>query len=173
MSDILLIVLAVAALLVVGLVILRARSGTKPAAAPKIERERELGTVAETAAAPVPAPDRAPDAAPPVEPEIAPPPPVAPEAAPTTAGAEAPTGSDDLTRIKGLGPTAADRLGTLGIVRYEQIAGWSEADIAGVAADLGKPDYAQRIARDRWVEQARLLARGETAEFEEQFGKLG
>ena len=79
---------------------------------------------------------------------------------------------DTLTQIKGLGPKAEAGLKRMGIVRFEQIAGWTEGDIATVGANLGG-SFAQRIERDRWVEQAGLLARGETAAFEAEFGKLG
>lgn len=78
---------------------------------------------------------------------------------------------DELTKIKGLGPKASAGLQAMGINRFEQIAGWTEADIQHVGAELG--NMQSRIARDRWVEQAGLLARGEIAEFETRFGKLG
>ena len=79
---------------------------------------------------------------------------------------------DTLVQIKGLGPKAAKGLKEMGIVRFEQIAGWTEGDIETVGEKLGGT-FAQRIERDRWVEQAGLLARGETEEFEKEFGKLG
>lgn len=77
---------------------------------------------------------------------------------------------DDLRCIKGLGPKAAATLADMGVVRYEQIAAWSAADIDRIETALGAPG---RVARDRWVEQAGYLARGDTAGFEENFGKLG
>lgn len=78
--------------------------------------------------------------------------------------------SDDLTRIKGLGPKLAALLGTLGITRFAQIAGWSEADAARIDAQLGT--FQGRIVRDAWVEQARYLAAGDVAGFEARFGKV-
>lgn len=81
-------------------------------------------------------------------------------------------GSDELTQIKGLGPKAAEKLEARGIVTFAQIAGWSDADVETIGGELGG-SFAQRIARDRWVEQADLLARGETDTFEAEFGKLG
>lgn len=84
---------------------------------------------------------------------------------------EVPAAGDPLTRIKGLGPKAAARLGELGVTRYAQIAAWDEADVARVDGQLGA--FKGRIARDRWVEQARLLAAGDREAFEAQFGKLG
>jgi hypothetical protein len=81
------------------------------------------------------------------------------------------TGSDALTRIKGLGPKAAAQLATLGITRFDQIAAWDEAEAASMDARMGA--FRGRIARDRWIEQAKLLAADDTAAFEAQFGKLG
>jgi predicted flap endonuclease-1-like 5' DNA nuclease len=40
-------------------------------------------------------------------------------------------GGDDLTRIKGLGPKLKTLLASLGVTRFDQIAGWSEEDVAG------------------------------------------
>lgn len=77
---------------------------------------------------------------------------------------------DDLRRIKGLGPKLNDVLAGLGITRYDQIAGWTESDIALVDAQLGT--FKGRIARDNWVEQAKYLASGDAAAFEAKFGKL-
>lgn len=90
-----------------------------------------------------------------------------PAARPVEAVAE---GADDLRRIKGVGPKLVALLHSLGITRYAQIAGWSEADIDRVDAQLGA--FAGRIRRDGWVEQARYLAAGDTAGFEAKFGKL-
>lgn len=77
---------------------------------------------------------------------------------------------DDLTRIKGVGPKLATRLGELGVSNFEQIAGWSEADIDRIDAQLGR--FEGRIRRDDWVAQARLLASGDTAGYETRFGRL-
>ena len=80
------------------------------------------------------------------------------------------SGGDDLSRIKGLGPKLVVLLQSLGITRYEQIAGWSEEDIDRIDTQLGA--FAGRIRRDSWVEQAKFLAGGDTAGFEAKFGKL-
>lgn len=77
---------------------------------------------------------------------------------------------DDLTRIKGLGPKLSALLQSLGITRFDQIAGWSDADIDRIDAQLG--NFQGRIRRDNWVEQAGFLAKGDTAGFEGRFGKL-
>jgi predicted flap endonuclease-1-like 5' DNA nuclease len=87
-------------------------------------------------------------------------------------GVEAHPGApDDLTVIKGLGPKAAAQLHSLGISRYAQIAGLTESQAAALDARMGT--FKGRIARDRWIEQARYLAAGDRAGFEATFGKLG
>ncbi|MBC7986727.1 MAG: hypothetical protein H7X93_08670 [Sphingomonadaceae bacterium] len=78
---------------------------------------------------------------------------------------------DELGRIKGLGPRAAEKLAAMGVVRFEQIAAWSPEEAERIEAEIGMNQG--RIARDQWVEQAGYLARGDTASFEERFGKLG
>lgn len=77
---------------------------------------------------------------------------------------------DDLTRIKGLGPKLAALLGQLGVTSFAQIAAWSEDDIAAIDPKLGA--FAGRPTRDKWAEQARLLADGDKAAYEAKFGKL-
>lgn len=84
--------------------------------------------------------------------------------------AEAPGAADDLRKIKGLGPKMLTLLTSLGITRYEQIAAWTEADLDDLDTKLGA--FAGRPRRDSWVEQARLLAGGDTGAYEEKFGKL-
>ena len=62
---------------------------------------------------------------------------------------------DDLQAIKGLGPKAAQALKSAGVVRYSQIAAWTEDDIAQWDTDLGARG---RVVRDDWVGQAKTLA---------------
>lgn len=78
---------------------------------------------------------------------------------------------DTLTQLKGLGPKAASILNDLGVTRFAQIASWNDADVAAIDAQMGA--FKGRIGRDRWVDQARLLAKGDTAAFEAEFGALG
>lgn len=73
--------------------------------------------------------------------------------------------------LKGVGPKFADRLTAAGVVRIDQLAGLSGAQAA--ALDAGMGDFAGRIASDRLVEQAQLLADGRVTEYETRFGKLG
>ncbi len=85
--------------------------------------------------------------------------------------ADAPSGDgDDLLLIKGVGPKLAALLRSLGVTRFGEIAGWGEADIDRIDAQLGT--FAGRIRRDNWVEQAKLLAAGDKAGFEAKFGKV-
>mgnify|MGYP000334831396 CR=1 FL=1 len=76
----------------------------------------------------------------------------------------------ELLRIKGLGPKLAARLGELGVSTLAQVAGWSDADLARIDGQLGP--FAGRPARDRWVDQARLLAGGDVAGYAAEFGNL-
>jgi predicted flap endonuclease-1-like 5' DNA nuclease len=87
----------------------------------------------------------------------------------TAAHADLP--SDDLTRIKGLGPKAAGLLNGIGIHRYAQLAELDGAQTAEVDRRMGA--FQGRIIRDQWVEQASFLAKNDVAAFEAKFGKLG
>jgi predicted flap endonuclease-1-like 5' DNA nuclease len=77
---------------------------------------------------------------------------------------------DDLSRLKGVGPKFADALRGLGFNRYEQLAHLTPAEVERLDERLGT--FRGRIARDRVVEQADYLARGDTDGFEQRFGKL-
>ncbi len=80
-------------------------------------------------------------------------------------------GADDLATIKGVGPKFVTRLNELGVTRFDQLAGMNETEIAHLDERLGP--FQGRIAKDRVIEQADLLARGDVETFEERFGKLG
>jgi predicted flap endonuclease-1-like 5' DNA nuclease len=84
------------------------------------------------------------------------------------AGGKDPT--DDLSLLKGVGPKFADALHTLGFHRFEQIANLSPTEIERLDEQLGA--FRGRIKRDRIVEQADYLARGDTDGFEQRFGAL-
>lgn len=64
-------------------------------------------------------------------------------------------GADDLTRIKGIGPKLAELCNAMGFYHFDQIAGWTAAEIAWVDANL--EGFKGRVTRDGWVEQARAL----------------
>ncbi|PPB81818.1 NADH dehydrogenase subunit E [Albidovulum inexpectatum] len=70
---------------------------------------------------------------------------------------------DDLKQIKGVGPKLEELLHSLGIWHFDQIASWSEAELAWVDDHLD--GFRGRATRDRWIEQARILAEGGETEF--------
>jgi predicted flap endonuclease-1-like 5' DNA nuclease len=78
--------------------------------------------------------------------------------------------ADDLKQIKGIGPKLEKLLNSLGVTSYAQIAAWNGADIDSIDAQLGT--FQGRIRRDDWPAQARLLAAGDKAAFEDRFGRL-
>ena len=78
---------------------------------------------------------------------------------------------DDLRRLKGVGPKLAAQLNENGITRYDQLAGLTANEVARLDERMGA--FRGRIERDRLVEQACYLARGDTDGFEAVFGKLG
>ncbi len=69
---------------------------------------------------------------------------------------------DNLTRIKGIGSVNEKKLNEHGIFHFDQIAEWKKADVTAAEAYLA---FDGRIAREEWVKQARLLARGKETEF--------
>ncbi|HTG38054.1 hypothetical protein [Sphingomonas sp.] len=111
----------------------------------------------------------------PVEPVAPPPPPVAPapppiaDVVPATPVAAASAG--DLTTLKGLGPKAAAMLAELGVTDIAALAALSDEQAAGIDGQLGP--LSGRMTRDRWHEQARLLAAGQRNQYETKFGKIG
>ena len=85
-------------------------------------------------------------------------------------GPEAGGEADDLQRMKGVGPKFAQMLNARGITRYEQIARLSADDVQRLDAELGP--FRGRLQRDRIVDQADYLSRGDQDGFEQTFGKL-
>lgn len=77
---------------------------------------------------------------------------------------------DDLQRMKGVGPKLASLLQGRGLVRFEQIAALTPEEVTAIDADLGA--FKGRLTRDRVVEQAGYLARGDQAGYEAAFGRL-
>jgi predicted flap endonuclease-1-like 5' DNA nuclease len=70
-----------------------------------------------------------------------------------------------------VGPKFVARLNELGITRFDQLAGLNANEAAHLDERMGP--FVGRLARDRVIEQADLLARGDIESFEEKFGKLG
>jgi predicted flap endonuclease-1-like 5' DNA nuclease len=81
-----------------------------------------------------------------------------------------PDGADDFQRLKGVGPRLAETLHARGFTRFEQLAHLTPQEIDMLDQQLGP--FNGRIWRDRIVEQATYLARGDVDGFEQHFGKL-
>lgn len=78
--------------------------------------------------------------------------------------------ADDLLKLKGVGPKMAALLNDRGITRFDQISRLNDDQIDALDSSLGA--FRGRFGRDRIVEQAHYLARGDTDGFEARFGKL-
>ncbi|TPM09005.1 proton-conducting membrane transporter [Mesorhizobium sp. B2-3-11] len=100
----------------------------------------------------------------------------APKAAPAakkaaTAAAKPASGKpDNLRRLIGIGPVNEKLLKAQGVTSFAQIAAWTSADIKRIEDVM---NFDGRIARERWIEQAKLLAAGNEAEFARQFPTAG
>ena len=79
--------------------------------------------------------------------------------------------ADDLQRLKGVGPKFVAQLNLLGITRFDQLAGLNANEVAHLDERLGA--FQGRLERDRIIEQANYLARGDIEGFEQRFGNLG
>lgn len=65
---------------------------------------------------------------------------------------------DDLKLISGVGPKLEKLCNSLGFFHFDQVAAWSEDEIAWVDANL--EGFKGRVTRDNWVGQAKDLAAG-------------
>jgi NADH-quinone oxidoreductase subunit E len=133
---------------------------------------------------PAPEPERAPDPEPEPEPVADTPAPAPePEPAPVPEPAPAPVfegegkkpetltaprdgGSDNLKLIKGVGPKLEALCNQLGFYHFDQIAKWTDAEVAWVDDNL--EGFKGRVSRDEWVRQARILAEGGETEFSQR-----
>jgi len=143
-----------------------AAKATPPASAPKPAAKPATKAAAKPAskkAAAAPAPVEA--AVIPEEPTVPPPPAAKPDPKPVAAKA------DNLQLLKGVGPKLVVLLNGLGVSSFQQIADWTDADIARIDPQLGA--FQGRIVRDNIVDQAGYLARGDKAGFEAKYGALG
>ena len=77
---------------------------------------------------------------------------------------------DNLKLLKGVGPKLEETLNSLGFYHYDQIAAWTEAQVAWVDARL---KFKGRIERDGWIAQAKQLAAGEETDFAKAAKKDG
>jgi predicted flap endonuclease-1-like 5' DNA nuclease len=78
--------------------------------------------------------------------------------APGSDEADEPHEADDLTRIWGIGPAIAEKLRSLGIVSFGQVAELTGSKLPEVKAALG--DFRDRVERDAWSAQARRILEG-------------
>ena len=81
------------------------------------------------------------------------------------AGLDAPRdgSADDLKQIKGIGPKLEKLCNSLGFWHFDQVAAWTADEVAWVDANL--VGFKGRVTRDKWVEQASVLASGGETEF--------
>ncbi len=77
--------------------------------------------------------------------------------------------ADDLKRIKGIGPKMEKLCNSLGFWHFDQIAKWTESEVAWVDANL--EGFNGRVTRDEWVAQAKLLADGGETAFSQKVDK--
>ena len=75
-----------------------------------------------------------------------------------------------MRQLKGVGPKLAAMLNERGLIRFDQIASLSPGQVEAIDADLGA--FRGRFARDRIVEQAHYLARGDLDGYRARFGAL-
>jgi predicted flap endonuclease-1-like 5' DNA nuclease len=88
---------------------------------------------------------------------------------PSTLSAPRGGGADDLKKIKGVGPKLEAMLHGMGFYHFDQIAAWTAREVAWVDDNL--EGFKGRVSRDKWVEQAKLLAAGGETEFSKRVGK--
>jgi predicted flap endonuclease-1-like 5' DNA nuclease len=88
---------------------------------------------------------------------------------PATLAAAREGGADDLKRIKGIGPKLEKLCNTMGFFHFDQIAAWTPDEIAWVNANL--EGFKGRATRDKWIDQAKLLAAGKETEFSKRVDK--
>lgn len=82
---------------------------------------------------------------------------------------DAPVGpADDLKLIAGVGPVLEQTLNAIGITTYRQVAALTPEQIDAVEVEAG---FKGRIARNNWLQQAEVLARGGVEEYRKVFGK--
>lgn len=88
---------------------------------------------------------------------------------PATLAAAREGGADDLKRIKGIGPKLEKLCNTMGFFHFDQIAAWTPDEMEWVNANL--EGFKGRATRDKWIDQAKLLAAGKETEFSKRVDK--
>jgi predicted flap endonuclease-1-like 5' DNA nuclease len=136
----------------------------KAAAKPKAESAKvKAAPLPKPAAAPKPKADPAPKTKATPTPKVA--------SKPKPKAASKPIIPDNLELLKGVGPKLNALLKSMGVTSFQQVANWTPADVREIDAKLG--NFAGRIGRDNWIDQAKLLLSGNIAAFEKKYGSLG
>lgn len=78
------------------------------------------------------------------------------------------TGSDDLKRIRGIGPEIETALHRIGVRRFGEVAGWSAGDVDTISKTLGLKG---RIEHENWIEQAQVLSKGGETAFSRRYDR--
>ncbi|CAN7274205.1 NADH-quinone oxidoreductase subunit NuoE [Devosia sp. LjRoot3] len=76
--------------------------------------------------------------------------------------------ADDLKLISGVGPVLEGKLNAVGITKWSQVATMTPDQITALESSL---NFKGRVARDNWLQQADVLARGGVEEYRKVFGK--
>lgn len=63
--------------------------------------------------------------------------------------------ADDLKKLSGVGPKLESLLHENGVYHFDQIAGWTDAEVEWMDAQLS---FKGRISRENWIEQAKTFA---------------
>ncbi|MAM61710.1 NADH-quinone oxidoreductase subunit E [Maritimibacter sp. UBA3975] len=88
---------------------------------------------------------------------------------PRTMKAPRKAGADDFKQIRGVGPKLESMLNDMGFYHFDQIAKWTDEEVAWVDQNL--EGFKGRVSRDNWVDQAKSLASGEETEFSKRVKK--
>ena len=75
---------------------------------------------------------------------------------------------DNLQRIRGINAEVEEFVSLQGVTRYAQIASWSKLDVERFDGLLGQDG---RIARENWIEQAQILAKGGDTTYSREFDR--
>jgi NADH-quinone oxidoreductase subunit E len=97
--------------------------------------------------------------------------PAGPSIKPEMLSAPRASGADNLKEIKGVGPKLETLLHEMGVYHFDQIASWSETEVAWMDQNL--KGFKGRVSRDTWIAQAQVLASGGETEFSSKVGKGG
>lgn len=142
-----------------------------PKAAPKATATKTAKTTTKPAAAVA-------DTAPPkaaAKPKTAPKPaankPVAADGKPELLTKARAGGADNLKMIKGVGPKLEKLLNDMGVFHFDQVASWRKKEVEWVDGNI--EGFKGRVSRDKWVKQAKVLAKGGTTEFSARVKKGG